>query len=50
MDFKSFICLGAFLLMSVITSHSQIIIGEVPDIEPEFTLTPQDVRDTVPFS
>ena len=28
-------------------SHAQIIVGEVPDVEPEFILTPQDVRDTV---
>lgn len=47
MDFKIFLCLGAFLLMSAATSHAQIIVGEVPDVGPEFTLIPQDVRDTV---
>lgn len=47
MGIKSFMCFGAFLLLSVMTSHAQKIIGEVPEIEPEFTLTPQDVRDTV---
>lgn len=47
MGIKSFMCFGAFLLLSVMTSHAQKIIGEVPEIEPEFTLTPQDVRDTL---
>ena len=47
MDFKSFTCLSAFLLLSVMTSHAQIIAGDVPDVEPEFTLIPQEVRDTV---
>ena len=47
MGIKSFICFGAFLLLSVMTSHAQKIIGEVPEIEPEFTSTPQDVRDTL---
>ena len=47
MDFKNSLFLYAFLLLSVIASHAQTIVSDVPEIEPEFTLTPQDVRDTV---
>lgn len=47
MDIKSFICFGAFLLLSAMNSHAQIIVGDAPEVEPEFTLIPQDVRDTL---
>ena len=32
MAVKNFICLGAFLLLSVVASQAQIVVGEVPEV------------------
>ena len=39
--------LSALMLSACVTAFAQTIMGEAPEITPEFTLTPQDVRDTV---
>ncbi len=47
MCFRKSLCLNAVLLFSAIASYAQTVLGDVPEVLPEFTLTPQDVRDTV---
>ena len=39
--------LSVLMLSACVTSFAQTIVGETPEAAPEFTLTPQEVRDTV---